>query len=347
MESRIACPFCGTDICFRADYSKDLVFYMCPICGRFELKALENQMVLDENKTASYLFYNCFSDDSYPTEYRYHTLQSKEICDTYKEAFENGNNQKGHPVHFDANIVTNWFPKTFAERIDYILLYLNGHMEHIGQQLMLTYTQLLSLFFIDRKELDKNPFSRTRGQMIQRDKDVCRSETQYMLDSIKDFGLIQYQVGPEEQKVVYVSLTPQGYSRVDALQKDSSHGRNVLVAMQFGNETQKLRNAIRKGVMDAGYIAIFIDEVQHNDFITAEILKYIRDSKFVIADLTHQNNGAYFEEGYAMGVGKPVIQLCQKNKKLHFDIAQKNTIMWETEEDIPAMLSNRIKATID
>ena len=56
---------------------------------------------------------------------------------------------------------------------------------------------------------------------------------------------------------------------------------------------------------------------------------------------------AYFEEGYALGVGKPVIQLCQKDQRLHFDIAQKNTIMWDTEESIPAQLTNRIKATID
>ena len=76
-------------------------------------------------------------------------------------------------------------------------------------------------------------------------------------------------------------------------------------------------------------------------------MKCIRDSKFVVVDLSHQNNGAYFEEGYAMGLGKPVIQLCQKNTRLHFDIAQKNTIMWEFEENIPEMLENRIRATID
>jgi len=117
--------------------------------------------------------------------------------------------------------------------------------------------------------------------------------------------------------------------------------------MKFGDDTKPLREAIRKGISDAGYIAIFIDEVQHNELITPELLKYIRDSKFVVADLTHQNNGAYFEEGYAMGLGKPVIRLCKQDTKLHFDIAQKNTIMWATEDDIPEMLTNRIKATID
>ena len=95
------------------------------------------------------------------------------------------------------------------------------------------------------------------------------------------------------------------------------------------------------------HIAIFIDEVQHNELITPELLKHIKDSKFVVVDLTHQNNGAYFEEGYAMGLGKPVIQLCKQGVKLHFDIAQKNTIMWAAEDDIPELLQKRIAATIE
>jgi len=117
--------------------------------------------------------------------------------------------------------------------------------------------------------------------------------------------------------------------------------------MKFGDDTLKLREAIREAITSCDYKAIFIDEVQHNDFITPELLKHIRDSKFVVVDLTPQNNGAYFVEGYAMGLGKPVIQLCQQGTQLHFDIAQKNTIIWDTEAEIPLKLSNRIKATID
>ena len=49
----------------------------------------------------------------------------------------------------------------------------------------------------------------------------------------------------------------------------------------------------------------------------------------------------------AMGLGKPVIQLCKRGTELHFDIAQKNTIMWASEDDIPEQLQNRIIATIE
>ena len=48
-----------------------------------------------------------------------------------------------------------------------------------------------------------------------------------------------------------------------------------------------------------------------------------------------------------MGLGKDGIQICQKGVKLHFDIGQKITIMWEDENDIIEKLANRIKATID
>ena len=202
---------------------------------------------------------------------------------------------------------------------------------------------MLNVLFVDKQKIDDEFGSSTIGRWIVRDESDWLQEANYMLRYLREQGYIETEEFTEA-KQHYITLMPKGFARVDELQKYSSNSRNVLVAMSF-NDTQKLREAIRKGITQAGYIAIFIDEVQHNDFITPELLKHIRDSKFVVVDLTHKNNGAYFEEGYAMG--KPVIQLCQKGVQLHFDIAQKNTIMWKCEEDIPDMLYNRIKATIE
>ena len=159
----------------------------------------------------------------------------------------------------------------------------------------------------------------------------------YEIGYIQGINCVNGDVSSEESYYGGISITPKGYDRIDKLQKNSDDGKDVLVAMRFGNETSKLREAIRKGV---------IDEVEHNGFITPELLNRISKSRFVVADLTHKNNGAYFEEGYAMGLGKNVIQLCKKGVELHFDIAQVNTIMWEKEDDIPLRLKNRIEATI-
>ena len=268
---------------------------------------------------------------------------NKEKCDKYSKEFEEGRNSHGRPVHMDTDIVESWYPKTFSERVDHILLQLNKLAKHIGQSINIGKNELFSLLFIERKE------SRGIYKRIEiRNPEECIEEAEYMLDALKTSSFINYEFLQESRPVMArITLTPRGYARVDELQKYNSSGRNALVAMQFGDVTIPLREAIREGIKNAGYHAIFIDEVQHNDFITPEILKYIRDSKFVVADLSNQNNGAYFEEGYAMGLGKPVIQLCKKEVKLHFDIAQKNTIMWVNESDIPKLLENRIKATID
>lgn len=206
---------------------------------------------------------------------------------------------------------------------------------------------MISMLFVDRFDIDSQKYALKYGNEEKRELEECVSEVEYMLKYLEEVGYIEYYSGPTAEDTTDIAITPFGYKRIDELQKNSSYGKSVLVAMKFGEDTIKLREAIRKGISDADYIAIFIDEVQHNDFITPELLKHIRDSKFVVVDLTHQNNGAYFEEGYAMGIGKPVIQMCQKDTRLHFDIAQKNTIMWDTEDDIPERLTNRIRATID
>lgn len=246
----------------------------------------------------------------------------------------------------DQEIVENWYPKTLAERVDYILLYLNSNIRHIGQRIPMSYQELLSTMFIDRNDTDEIHCS---IDAKPRSDDDCTYEFVYMINFLKKSSYIEYALGDGscEKEYAFLSLTPEGYARVEALQKNTAYGRKAFVAMQFGPETLTLREKIRKGISEAGYNATFIDEVEHNNFITPEILKHIRDSKFVVSDLTHNNNGAYFEEGYAMGLGKPVIQLCREGTKTHFDIAQKNMIIWSTEDDIPQRLTNRIKATID
>ena len=162
------------------------------------------------------------------------------------------------------------------------------------------------------------------------------------------------QTGPQIYFVDYNAFIELSYivkflnSEIDKEKKETeSFENNAFVAMQFGDDTKTLREAIRTAISSVGYHADFIDEVEHNDFISIVIMEHIRKSRFVVADLSHQNNGAYFEEGYAMGLGKPVIQLCKDDIKLHFDIAQKNTIMWKSVEEIPERLANRIKATIE
>ena len=337
METK-QCPLCGKmTSCEKNGPLNQSIFFDCPVCGRYEIDSFREFEGFDINKLSFYLYYNAFYSDTY-VEYRYHTLIKKQ---GHKEDVPINKNS----VFLEPEIVESWYPKTMDEKIGLIIEKIGKCTKHPGQKIHLTKEELISLLFVDRVE----PFN--GNKKIRDDKDIT-NEIKYIIKYLDESGQIKSHFlweskQSEEQGYISILLLPDGYRRIEEMHKNTSNSRNVLVAMKFGEETDELRKNIRKGISDAGFHAIFIDEVQHNDFITPELLKQIKLSKFVVVDLTHENNGAYFEEGYAMGLGKPVIQLCKKDTHLHFDIAQKNTIMWETEDKIPEALSKRIEATID
>jgi nucleoside 2-deoxyribosyltransferase len=80
-----------------------------------------------------------------------------------------------------------------------------------------------------------------------------------------------------------------------------------------------------------------------------EIIASIRGAKFLVADFTGQRNGVYFEAGFMLGLGRPVIWICKKEdlKNVHFDTRQYNTIDCVDETDLKKRLVNRILALGD
>lgn len=130
---------------------------------------------------------------------------------------------------------------------------------------------------------------------------------------------------------------------------DRLNDKKVFIAMSFHARMKKVREAIRDAVKASGYRPVWIDEKQYNGQIVSEIYKEIEESQFVIADLTQQKTGVYYEAGYAMGVKKPLIFCCKyaEREKLHFDVAQINTILWKDREDLKKRLVERIVVTIN
>ena len=131
--------------------------------------------------------------------------------------------------------------------------------------------------------------------------------------------------------------------------------------MAFNENTKNTREAIRKGIQHAEYDATLIDEIIHNKQIVPEMLRLIRESRLLVMDITEPNYGAYYEAGYAQGLGKEVIITCsdkvfsktyesEEEKKMmkyikpHFDIAQKQILVWHDVEDLTKKLSEWIKA---
>lgn len=146
------------------------------------------------------------------------------------------------------------------------------------------------------------------------------------------------------------SLQVKGWERIKYLREFNSESKQVFIAMKFGDpELDKVyQEAIVLAVEQCNFHPFRIDRLHHNDKICDRIITEIKQSAFVIADFTGQRGGVYFEAGYALGLGIPVIWTCREDdfKNLHFDTRQYNHIKWSEISKFRNELKYRINATI-
>ena len=86
--------------------------------------------------------------------------------------------------------------------------------------------------------------------------------------------------------------------------------------MKFGDQVldQIVDSVFKPSVKQAGFDLIKLDDEPKAGLIDDRLRVEIQSSQFLIADLSHDNPGAYWEAGYAEGLGKPVIYTCEKAK---------------------------------
>lgn len=121
--------------------------------------------------------------------------------------------------------------------------------------------------------------------------------------------------------------------------------------MKFNDpELERLVTHVIKPAVKAalGYDVVDLRNVAKAGIIDNILREQIRDAAFVLVDLTHDNSGAYWEAGYAEGLGKPVIYLCERAKfdaaQTHFDTNHCTTVIWATDNE--AAFAAELNATI-
>lgn len=144
-------------------------------------------------------------------------------------------------------------------------------------------------------------------------------------------------------------ITPAGWDYIDSLPSSEVFSDQVFVAMSF---SQGMRsswlNSIAPAVKRAGYTPYRVDAVPHIDRIDNKIMAEIKGSKFVVADVTEQKAGVYFEAGYAIGLGLPVIWTVREDDlpKVHFDTRQYAHIVWQDEREFEEKLLDTITVVV-
>lgn len=147
-----------------------------------------------------------------------------------------------------------------------------------------------------------------------------------------------------------VSVTGKGWERAASLAKQPATSKVGFVAMRFNEEMLSFwKEAFYPAVDRAGFEPRLANDPQHNEQIDAHVIAELKQCRFVIADVTFAATGVYFEAGYALGMGRPVIWTCRRDRHrtdMHFDTRQYNHILWDAAVDLSEQLYYRIVATI-
>ena len=109
----------------------------------------------------------------------------------------------------------------------------------------------------------------------------------------------------------------------------------AFIVMQFSSPYNEVYSHIIKEVCDRDEFQIEAfrgDEIYGPGIIIKDVTDQIAKSQVVIADISPDNPNVYFEVGYALALGKPIILLAQRRKPsepLPFDLSAFRVLFYE------------------
>jgi hypothetical protein len=159
----------------------------------------------------------------------------------------------------------------------------------------------------------------------------------------------------------HITLSFDGWDRYEEIKRGKIYSRNAFMAMKFGDPLldKVFLECFKPAIDKTGFDLLRLDEEPKAGSIDDRIRVEIMKARFLLADLTHGNQNAYWEAGYAEGLGKPVIYTCE-TKFFHgespyentggtsFDTNHHLTVVWDENdfEKAAEMLKATIRATL-
>lgn len=233
------------------------------------------------------------------------------------------------PVDFKWALDNTELP-TPAQQADNLILYIAEHTKQLGQCIEIEYDAPQSgkkvqawIGAVDRRNLIK------------------------ILQELTDNKLLTSD-SPASMASWRPSLTIAGWNRSEELKKVNKKSTQAFMAMKFDTKQQEfIKKFLTPAIKKLGFdLKLLPDITLAESLIDNKLRVAIRRSRFLICDLTHGNRGAYWEAGYAEGLGLPVVYICEKKildakKDIHFDVSHQEIYSWEdgNEESIQSFLS--------
>ncbi len=222
------------------------------------------------------------------------------------------------------NIIKNVTIPTPKQQADNFIIWLGNHLEDPGEFVQIEQDKIIALI------------GAISGRGIR-----------FILDYLINEGFLEGDSASRKFR-----LTINGWEQFEKLKHGFIYTRKAFMAMPF-NDTILDRifdECFKVAAAQAGFDLFRVDEKPEAGLIDDKIRVDIRTSKFLISELTNGNHGAYWEAGYAEGLGKPVIYTCDYSQKdnIHFDTKHCHTVFWKEDnldeaiKDLKAVIRNTL-----
>lgn len=128
-----------------------------------------------------------------------------------------------------------------------------------------------------------------------------------------------------------------------------SNKPTAFVIMEFSEEFDNLFSEVIKPACEEFNLnCLRGDDIYSNGLIIDDITKSLQEAYIIIADITPNNPNVFYEVGYAHGIGKPVILLCNKKRdKLPFDVSGMRTVYYDNSIKGKSIVEERLKKHLD
>ena len=126
--------------------------------------------------------------------------------------------------------------------------------------------------------------------------------------------------------------------------------------MMFSDDMSSIyENGYKTVIQSLNYAAMRIDEKEYIGSIINEITSEIANSVALIADLTGNRGGVYYEAGIARGLAMcnhpiKLILTCNReffnSEKVHFDVSGDNILLYDNCADLTEKLRTRLSVIL-
>lgn len=137
---------------------------------------------------------------------------------------------------------------------------------------------------------------------------------------------------PNQPRQVGLFIVSPSHVKVAAFSADIERPKAFIV-MQFSSPYNEVYSHVIKDVCEEFRLdAIRADEIYGPGIIIKDVIDRIAQSQVVIADISPTNANVYFEVGYALALGKPIILLAQRrtpDAPLPFDLSAFRVLFYD------------------